>query len=274
MSSFNLESLKCTTCPLKPEHIVLYREANEKRNLFHYPSVFIISDQSFPPNIPTGGEGECLKIVRVEDGSLDELAAVFLEIIRPYAVPAGTVVLLHSISHLAWVGAAAFAEDFVRCLQRICGVYRSGISVIHGVSVLLGGSNLRPLSSDLNIVLDWYSSTRHMAERDIVDSMILGRLFTISSPLLRRWRQWIAVSQWLRGSTTASRLPPATTATVAVSLWLCHRSRTHPVSLWLRLILSSEVVVSLWLCYRLLKVQVVRLWRRCPVRLWRRGPCC
>ena len=78
MSSFDLESLKCTTCPLKPGHIVLYREANEKLNMYHYPAVFIISDQSYPANIPTGGEGECLKIVRVEIGSLDELAAVFL----------------------------------------------------------------------------------------------------------------------------------------------------------------------------------------------------
>ena len=56
MSSFDLESLKCTTCPLKPGHIVLYREANEKLNMHHYPAVFIISDQSYPPNIPTGGE--------------------------------------------------------------------------------------------------------------------------------------------------------------------------------------------------------------------------
>ena len=122
--------------------------------------------------------------MRVEDGSLNELADVFLEIIRPYAVPAGTVVLLHSISHLAWVGAAAYAEDLVRCCQRIFGVYRSGISVIHRVPVLLGGSNLRPLSSDLNIVLDWYSSTRHTAERDIVDTRkIIHNLISAASPM-------------------------------------------------------------------------------------------
>ena len=56
LSSFDLESLKCTMCPLKPGNIVLYREANEKLNMHHYPAVFIISDQSYPPNIPTGGE--------------------------------------------------------------------------------------------------------------------------------------------------------------------------------------------------------------------------
>ena len=104
----------------------------------------------------------------MEDGSLDEWAAVFLETIRPYSVPAGTVVLLHSLSHLAWVGAAAYAEDFVRCRQRICGVYRAGISVIHGIPVLLGGSKLKSMTSDLSIVLDWYNSARHSAERDVV----------------------------------------------------------------------------------------------------------
>ena len=28
-ASFDLESLKCITCPLKPDHIVLYRELKE-----------------------------------------------------------------------------------------------------------------------------------------------------------------------------------------------------------------------------------------------------
>ena len=113
-ASFDLESLKCITCPLKPDHIVLYRELKEH---CHYPVVFIICDQSFPASFPTGGEGECLKIIRVEDGSLAELTAVFLEAIRPYSVPAGSVVLIHSLSHLAWVGAAAYTEDLVRSRQ-------------------------------------------------------------------------------------------------------------------------------------------------------------
>ena len=93
--------------------------------------------------------------------------------------------LLHSISHLAWVGAPAYAEDFVRCRQRICGIYRSGISVIHGIPVLLGGSNLRSLSSDLNIVLDWYSSVRHTAERDMVNTRkIIHNLISAALPMV------------------------------------------------------------------------------------------
>ena len=31
-----------------------------------YPSVFVLSDQSFPAAVPTGGEGERLKILQLE----------------------------------------------------------------------------------------------------------------------------------------------------------------------------------------------------------------
>ena len=184
MASFDMETLKCATCPLKPGHIVLYKEANEQMNMYHFPAVIIVSNQSFPANIPTGGEGECLKIIRVEDGQLDELAAVFLETTRPFSLSAGSVVLLHSLSHLAWVGAAAYAEDFVRCRQRICGIYKSGLSVIHGIPILQEGSKLHSLISDLSIVYDWYNTVRHTAERDILKTRkIVYNLISAASPM-------------------------------------------------------------------------------------------
>ena len=168
-ASFDLESLKCITCPLKPDHVVLYRELKEH---CHYPVVFVICDQSFPASFPTGGEGECLKIIRVEDGSLAELTTVFLETIRPYSVPAGSVVMIHSLSHLAWVGAAAYTEDLVRSRQQITATYRSGISVIHGVPLLNNGSVNVTLVNDLKIVMSWYNAVRHPAERDIISARV------------------------------------------------------------------------------------------------------
>ncbi len=45
-----------------------------------------------------GGEGECLKIVQVENGSLTELVEVFLGLTRGFDVPAGAVVMLSSPS--------------------------------------------------------------------------------------------------------------------------------------------------------------------------------
>ena len=270
MASFDMETLKCATCPLKPGHIVLYKEANEQMNMYHFPAVIIVSDPSFPANIPTGGEGECLKIIRVEDSQLDELAAVFLETTRPFSLPAGLVVLLHSLSHLAWVGAAAYAEDFVRCRQRICGIYKSGLSVIHGIPILQEGSKLHTLISDLSIVYDWYNTVRHTAERDILKTRkIVYNLISAASPMA-------AVD---RGEPMAARLstmpmapstpgqpmaPGSPRRDGSGSLWLCFRLNQSPVSRWLRISVVAMALVSLWL--QLPMVQVVRLWRRRPVR--------
>ena len=183
-ASFDLETMKCITCQLKPNHVVLNKERNDQLNMNHYPAIFVISDQSFPANLPTGGEGECFKIIRVEDGSLDELTTVFLETIRPFTVPAGSVVLLHSLSHLAWVGAAAYSEDLVRSRQRITGAYRSGVSVIHGIPLLSSGSENYSLVNDLKIVLDWYNAVRHLAERDPAAARRLAySLITSASPV-------------------------------------------------------------------------------------------
>ena len=179
-ASFDLETMKCITCQLKPNHIVLYKERNEQLNMNHYPAIFIICDQSFPANLPTGGEGECLKIIRVEDGSLDELTSVFLETIRPFTVPAGSVVLLHSLSHLAWVGAAAYTEDLVQSLQRIT----SGVSGIHGVPLLCSGSGNHSMVNDLKIVMDWSNAVQHPAERDSTAARLLAyNLITAASPM-------------------------------------------------------------------------------------------
>ena len=184
MSSFDLDTLKCITCPLKPGHTVLFKESHAHLNMYHYPSTFVVCDQSFPASIPTGGEGECVKIIRIEDGCLEELASVLLDTIKPFSVPAGTVVLIHSLSHLAWVGAAAYAEDFVRVRQRISAVYRSGISVIHGIPILRSGSNNSLLASDLKVVLTWYNTVRHIAERDVVQTRDISfNMFSAASPM-------------------------------------------------------------------------------------------
>ncbi len=53
-----------------------------------------------------GGEGECLKIIQIENGTLVELVDVFLELTKGFAVPAGTVLLISSASHMAAVGTA------------------------------------------------------------------------------------------------------------------------------------------------------------------------
>jgi hypothetical protein len=138
-SSFDLKDFTCFTCTGEG-HRVLHREGERVEARELTPSAFVLSDQNFAPSLPVeGGEGECLKIIRVEDATLQELATVFLEATRGFIMPAGSVVVLASASHLAWVGAATYAREYVAARLRLRAAFRGGIEVIHGVPLLVGG---------------------------------------------------------------------------------------------------------------------------------------
>jgi hypothetical protein len=126
--SFDLSDFNCYSCGGEG-HRVLCREGEriEVRELL--PVVFVLSDQNFPPSLPVANEGECLKIVRIEDAGLHELVTAFLEATRGFTVPAGSVVVLASASYLAWVGAAAYAQEFVQARHRLRGAFKGGIAV-------------------------------------------------------------------------------------------------------------------------------------------------
>ena len=99
-TSFDISTLNCNTC-IKGEHTALFKEGEANAQ---QPVCFVLTDQNFPPSIPVDGEGECIKVVCVEDGTLDELLDVLLEITLGFAIPSGSVVILFSLSHLAWGG--------------------------------------------------------------------------------------------------------------------------------------------------------------------------
>jgi hypothetical protein len=53
-----------------------------------------------------------MKVIQIEHPTLDELVIVFLEITKG-SIPTDTTVLLASASHMAVVGTAEYAIDFV-----------------------------------------------------------------------------------------------------------------------------------------------------------------
>ena len=185
MASFDTGSLQCTTCTMKHGHQLLEKASSRSSHSYKSPAVFILADQSFPAALPTGGDDACLHILRLEDASLADLTDILLDTLKPFCVPASTVVLLHSLSHLAWVGPAAYTEDLVRARQRMCGTYRSGILVLHGLPLPPCGCADTSTVNDLLAVVDWLALARDHTERDISVTRHLwrSRLFSYSSPL-------------------------------------------------------------------------------------------
>jgi hypothetical protein len=101
--------------------------------------LFILADQNFPPTIHCKEGKNCPKVIRVENGTIEELLQVFFKMLAGRSVPPGSVVLCGSSAHLADVGISAYANDFVQASRRVFGRFGGEVVFAHGIFVFLGG---------------------------------------------------------------------------------------------------------------------------------------
>ncbi len=141
--SFTYSNIYCSACE-KP-HPILGRGVKP---------VFVLSDQAFPPAIPALDGGRCLAVVRVEDGSLNDIWDLFREKIRTEWLPEGTTLLIGSASHLARFGTAAYLEEYVKTVNRIAETI-PGATVAHAPLLLLNGSNNPALIRSMLELSNW-----------------------------------------------------------------------------------------------------------------------
>jgi hypothetical protein len=97
----------CNTCLSGPHDAWQGREGQ--------PVVIVAGDHHFPANIPAKGDEECIRILRVENGSLAEITGELIRLSpRGGAVP-GTVVMLGSAVMLGVESVAYYAAEWKRC---------------------------------------------------------------------------------------------------------------------------------------------------------------
>jgi hypothetical protein len=77
-TSFELDTMICNTCTHKGKHKVLRRETERPDTVDDSPICFVLSDQCFPPVLSPEGDGDCIKILRIEGGGLMELTNAFI----------------------------------------------------------------------------------------------------------------------------------------------------------------------------------------------------
>jgi hypothetical protein len=155
--SFDPATLRCTSC--SNGHTVLHREVEGLDIGLCNPQLFVLTDQNFSPKLPVEGEGECVKVVMVENCTITDLVDVFLGITKGSELPAGTVVLLASASHAAAVGMADYAADFVRGATRLGKTFTRGVHVIHGIPLLIGGTANTPAIRAIAEIEQWITQT-------------------------------------------------------------------------------------------------------------------
>jgi len=172
-SSFDIGTLTCKTCTHKGEHSILGRKSAGSDGTEQAPPCFVQSDQNFPPLVPAEGEGDCLKIIQIENASLSDLSKAFLGVVEGFTMPSGTVVVICSVSHLAAVGTAVYAEDLVRAFRTLRGAYGTGISVMPGFPILISGLNNKNTIRELLEVNHWYNLICKSGTKEIPETRTL-----------------------------------------------------------------------------------------------------
>jgi hypothetical protein len=82
-------------------------------------AVFILADHAIPASWETYNGQACIKIMRIELGSLIELAETFVTKMRGTRLVAGSLILVFSATSLAHAGLAAYCQDLVTALEVI-----------------------------------------------------------------------------------------------------------------------------------------------------------
>jgi hypothetical protein len=127
--------------------------------------------------LPVDGDGECIKVLRIEMASLPELADAFLEATKGFVVPAGSVVVLTSASRLTEVRTAKYSREFVAARTRLMGAFQGGIMVVHGFPIPTCGINDTGCIRSLTDILDWLASVTVNTNRDLVQKTGAGNRF-------------------------------------------------------------------------------------------------
>jgi hypothetical protein len=109
--SFNPRLAMCYTCLGRPHKAFQGKDGE--------PIALVLSDQAFPANVPAIDGGECVRVMRVEDGSLQELVNEFLAVVKKWMVVPGSIIMLGSLSQLGKEGTAWYTSEWVSCRNKL-----------------------------------------------------------------------------------------------------------------------------------------------------------
>jgi hypothetical protein len=112
--SFCAKTLECIGCK---NHVNAQHFPRRGSNQKGVRQVIWLTDDSMPPVLPVGGGQGCIKIVRLESGTLQELAEGLVRILSGRQVAAGSVVLLSSVANMAAAGTNGYVEDLVAAIK-------------------------------------------------------------------------------------------------------------------------------------------------------------
>jgi hypothetical protein len=135
--SFDRSTLRCKECGPHGDRPFLRAKGDKSGGR----EVIVLADQAFPPILPADSDKRCVKIARLEDGSLDELAKEWVDMSRHKEISRGTVLLLGSLSHMRRMGTVGYCEDFVAASKLITDANGGKVLVVPLPVLFTAGSS-------------------------------------------------------------------------------------------------------------------------------------
>jgi hypothetical protein len=112
--SFNTKTMECIGCK---EHLNAQPFPRRGSNLRGGRQVIWLTDESMPPILPVCSRQQCVKIIRLESGMLQELAEGLVRTLSGRQIAAGSSVLMTSATNMAAAGTAGYAEDLLAAIK-------------------------------------------------------------------------------------------------------------------------------------------------------------
>jgi hypothetical protein len=110
-----------------------------------------LMDQSMPAIIPVASHLNCVKIVRLENGSLKDLASGLVDLMSGRQIAAGSVVLLTSASNMADAGTAGYTEGLMGAIQLLRRTLGDHINYGPLPNILFNGASEELIRTNLEV---------------------------------------------------------------------------------------------------------------------------
>jgi len=137
---------------------------------------FVLTDQNFPATLPSDYSGKkCLKITRIEGGRLGELTDKFIYITEGWKIPAGSVILIASLSHLSETGLAAYIADLCTAVSTLTHYFKGSVSIAPAPFILAADTKDQHLIRAISDLYAWINSCLGSSEAVSAAAFLVGR---------------------------------------------------------------------------------------------------
>ena len=105
--------------------------------------------------MPSNSAHGCIRIIRLEFGSIHELVSTLLELLEGRKLGSGSIILLFSATHLSYVGIAGYIEDMVAARKRISAVLGGDIYMSTAPPLIMCGMEREETIRDVFDLQEW-----------------------------------------------------------------------------------------------------------------------